>query len=67
VKDLIIGAHGLLPILEILEPCAVKSRPNMILQLLKIVNAVSGILKINPEMGPHVWCVLTSNHVDYFR
>lgn len=41
IKDLIISAHGLLPILEILEPCTVKSRQPMILQLLKIVNAVS--------------------------
>ncbi|KAK4192935.1 cytokinesis protein sepH [Podospora australis] len=40
VKDLIISAHGLLPILEILEPCTVKSRHHMILQLLKIVNAI---------------------------
>lgn len=40
VKDLIIAAHGLLPILEILEPCTVKSRQHMILQLLKIVNAI---------------------------
>ena len=40
VKDLIISAHGLLPILEILEPCTVKSRQHMILQLLKIVNLV---------------------------
>ncbi|KAJ9156561.1 Cell division control protein [Pleurostoma richardsiae] len=39
-KDLIISAHGLLPILEILEPCTVKSRQHMILQLLKIVNAI---------------------------
>ena len=42
VKELIIGAHGLLPILEILEPCTLKSRQHMILQLLKIVNAVGG-------------------------
>jgi hypothetical protein len=41
VKNLIISAHGLLPILEILEPCTVKSRQYMILQLLKVVNAVS--------------------------
>lgn len=41
VKDLIISAHGLLPILEILETCTVKSRQHMILQLLKTVNAVS--------------------------
>ena len=41
VKSFIISAHGLLPILEILEPCTVKSRQHMILQLLKIVNAVS--------------------------
>ncbi|CAM1500562.1 Fc.00g097240.m01.CDS01 [Cosmosporella sp. VM-42] len=40
VKNLIIGAHGLLPILEILEPCTVKSRQYMILQLLKVVNAI---------------------------
>jgi hypothetical protein len=40
VKALIIGAHGLLPILEILETCTLKSRQHMILQLLKIVNAV---------------------------
>ncbi|KAI1817338.1 hypothetical protein GGS20DRAFT_574838 [Poronia punctata] len=40
VKDLIIGAHGLLPILEILEPCTVKSRQHMILQLLKVVNTI---------------------------
>ena len=40
VKNLIISAHGLLPILEILEPCTVKSRQPVILQLLKIVNAV---------------------------
>lgn len=40
VKNLIISAHGLLPILEILEPCTVKSRQYMILQLLKVVNAV---------------------------
>lgn len=41
MKNLIISAHGLLPILEILEPCTVKSRQYMILQLLKVVNAVS--------------------------
>ncbi|KAI0537174.1 hypothetical protein GGR58DRAFT_360533 [Xylaria digitata] len=40
VKDLIISAHGLLPILEILEPCTVKSRQHMILQLLKVVNTI---------------------------
>ena len=40
VKNMIISAHGLLPILEILEPCTVKSRQHMILQLLKIVNAI---------------------------
>ncbi|KAI8633588.1 hypothetical protein F5Y19DRAFT_461944 [Xylariaceae sp. FL1651] len=40
VKDLIISAHGLLPILEILEPCTVKSKQHMILQLLKVVNAI---------------------------
>ncbi|KXJ87720.1 hypothetical protein Micbo1qcDRAFT_236256 [Microdochium bolleyi] len=40
VKDLIISAHGLLPILEVLEPCSVKSRQPMILQLLKVVNTI---------------------------
>ncbi|KAI1081493.1 cell division control protein [Whalleya microplaca] len=40
VKDLIISAHGLLPILELLEPCTVKSRQLMILQLLQIVNTI---------------------------
>ncbi|KAI1434316.1 hypothetical protein GGR50DRAFT_663380 [Xylaria sp. CBS 124048] len=40
VKDLIISSHGLLPILEILEPCTVKSRQQMILQLLKVVNTI---------------------------
>ncbi|KAI1172749.1 hypothetical protein F4777DRAFT_490071 [Nemania sp. FL0916] len=40
VKDLIISAHGLLPILEILEPCTVKSRQHMILELLKVVNMI---------------------------
>lgn len=41
MKNLIISSHGLLPILEILEPCTVKSKQYMILQLLKVVNAVS--------------------------
>lgn len=40
VKDLIISAHGLLPILEILEPCTVKSRQHLILHVLKIINAI---------------------------
>ncbi|KAI1778621.1 cell division control protein [Hypoxylon cercidicola] len=40
VKDMIISAHGLLPILEILEPCTVKSRQQMILQLLQVVNTI---------------------------
>ncbi|KAI0018747.1 cell division control protein [Xylariomycetidae sp. FL0641] len=40
VKELIISAHGLLPILEILEPCTVKSRQKMILQLLQVVNTI---------------------------
>ncbi|KFH45027.1 Cytokinesis protein-like protein [Hapsidospora chrysogenum ATCC 11550] len=39
-KNLILSAHGLLPILEILEPCTMKSRQYMILQLLKVVNAI---------------------------
>ncbi|KAL7623116.1 Protein kinase of the Mitotic Exit Network [Parahypoxylon ruwenzoriense] len=40
VKNLIISAHGLLPILEILEPCTVKTRHQMILQLLQVVNTI---------------------------
>jgi hypothetical protein len=40
-KGLIISAHGMLPILEILEPCTVKSRQSTILRLLRVVNAVS--------------------------
>jgi len=40
-KGLIISAHGMLPILEILEPCTVKSRQSTILRLLKVVNTVS--------------------------
>lgn len=38
IKDNIIGAHGMLPILEVLESCTVRE---VILKLLKIVNAVS--------------------------
>ncbi|OTB00843.1 hypothetical protein M426DRAFT_15069 [Hypoxylon sp. CI-4A] len=40
VKNLIISVHGLLPILEALEPCTVKSRQQMILQLLQVVNTI---------------------------
>ncbi|QSZ33113.1 hypothetical protein DSL72_002699 [Monilinia vaccinii-corymbosi] len=40
MKGLIISAHGMLPILEILEPCNLKSRQSMILRLLKVVNAI---------------------------
>lgn len=39
-KSLIISAHGMLPILEILEPCTLKSRQSMILRLLKVVNSI---------------------------
>ncbi|CAL3971303.1 hypothetical protein PZA11_007826 [Diplocarpon coronariae] len=39
-KSLIISAHGMLPILEILEPCTVKSRQSMVLRLLKVVNTI---------------------------
>ncbi|KAG0652041.1 Serine threonine-kinase sepH [Hyphodiscus hymeniophilus] len=39
-KGLIISAHGMLPILEILEPCTVKSRQSTILRLLKVVNMI---------------------------
>ncbi|KAH8596510.1 cell division control protein-like protein 15 [Bisporella sp. PMI_857] len=39
-KGLIISAHGMLPILEILEPCTVKSWQSTILRLLKVVNMI---------------------------
>lgn len=39
-KSLIIAAHGMLPILEILEPCTVKSHQSMIFRLLKVVNTI---------------------------
>lgn len=42
-KGLIISAHGMLPILEILEPCTVKSRQSTILRLLRVVNTVSDL------------------------
>jgi hypothetical protein len=41
MKSVIISAHGMLPILEILETC---SRRDVIPRLLKIVNAVSNLL-----------------------
>ena len=44
---MIIGAHGMLPILEILEPCTVKSRQSMILRLLKVVNTVRAFLNVS--------------------
>ncbi|KAA8906102.1 hypothetical protein FN846DRAFT_1021580 [Sphaerosporella brunnea] len=37
IKDIIISAHGMLPILEVLESC---TAPDIILKLLKIVNAL---------------------------
>lgn len=40
-KGLIIAAHGMLPILEILEPCNIKSDQHMILNFLQIINYVS--------------------------
>lgn len=45
-KGLIISAHGMLPILEILEPCTVKSRQTTILRLLKVVNTVSTVWQL---------------------
>jgi hypothetical protein len=38
-KDNVIGAHGMLPILEVLETC---KKRDVIVKLLKIVNAVCG-------------------------
>lgn len=48
---MILSAHGLLPILEILEPCTVKSSQYMILQLLKVVNAVSVLSLAFPRLS----------------
>ncbi|EHK39492.1 hypothetical protein TRIATDRAFT_231437 [Trichoderma atroviride IMI 206040] len=39
-KNLIITAHGLLPLLEILEPCTVKSKHHLIYHLLRLVNTI---------------------------
>jgi hypothetical protein len=40
-KDNVISAHGMLPILEVLETC---TQREVILKLLKIVNAVSDVV-----------------------
>jgi hypothetical protein len=45
-KNLIITAHGLLPLLEILEPCTVKSKHNLIYHLLRLVNTVNASSQI---------------------
>ena len=39
-KAMIIGAHGMLPILEILELCTVKTQDILILSLLKVINTI---------------------------
>ncbi len=39
-KNVIISAHGMLPILEVLDTCR---RRDVILRLLKIVNTVCGV------------------------
>jgi hypothetical protein len=49
----------MLPILEILEPCTVKSRQSTILRLLKVVNTVRGSNTCPVEL------VLT--YLDYFE
>lgn len=46
IKDNIISAHGMLPILEVLESCTLRG---VILKLLKIVNAVSPLEKTYDE------------------
>lgn len=67
VKNMIISAHGLLPILEILEPCTVKSRQHMILQLLKIVNAVSTYLSLAQRVHSFFrWSLVLTIRSDYF-
>lgn len=40
MKPLIISNHGLLPIIEILETCDIKSRQTTILHLLSVVNII---------------------------
>lgn len=52
IKDNIISAHGMLPILEVLESC---QRREVILKLLKTVNAVclSDHLRYTPEADNH--------------
>ena len=45
-KPLIISNHGLLPILEILETCDIKSRQATILDLLNVVNIVSRAVSV---------------------
>lgn len=63
VKDMIISAHGLLPILEILEPCTVKSRQHMILQLVKIVNEVGNFVSVFISRGKgKLLTVVCSDH-----
>lgn len=39
-KELIMRAHGLIPILEVLDECTVKSYAAIVLQLLRIINAL---------------------------
>jgi hypothetical protein len=58
VKGLIISAHGMLPILEILEPCTVKSRQTTILRLLKVVNTVSCSSKRTHSVTDHSKIIL---------
>ena len=42
----------MLPILEILEPCTVKSRQSMVLRLLKVVNTVSSCTTLAAYIDP---------------
>lgn len=48
IKDNVIGAHGMLPILEVLETCR---KREVILKLLKIVNAVSIFCACHPDFS----------------
>ena len=58
-KGLIISAHGMLPILEILEPCTVKSGQSTILRLLKVVNTVRG-----PGSNAAIYTLTTLDHLE---
>lgn len=58
MKSVIVSAHGMLPILEVLETCP---RRDVILRLLRIVNAVSVALKRNGEASTNKAQIIFNN------